>query len=163
MVANLTVGALEERNGRELSWDNVLYNSESLGYVEATHQLLQQRVPEKVLTYYMPLTQADPVTARKQAMTMTHQDWVNIILNDLQKVHENITAAVSHIDINLWGHGMIRPVPQFIHGEARKLLAKPINQFIWFAHTDLAGISIFEEAFYQGLQAADAIIQKQAV
>jgi hypothetical protein len=50
-------------------------------------------------------------------------------------------------------------VVNFIHGNARKETAKPINDRIFFAHTDLAGISVFEEGFYQGIQAANAVIK----
>jgi monoamine oxidase len=162
MVANITVQQLKERRGEALSWDNVLYNSESLGYVVATHQSIKQREPVKVLTYYLPLTQGDVVTARREAAAMQHEQWVDIILNDLRKVHENIAAAVTNIDVMVWGHGMIRPVKGFIHGEARRLLNKPVNDVIFFAHTDLAGISIFEEGFYQGLQAAEAILKTRS-
>lgn len=159
MVANITVNPLQERQGEELCWDNVFYNSESLGYVEATHQLLQQQIPQKVLTYYWPLTKSDPVTERKKAMGMKHADWVQLILNDLQRVHDNIREAVQHIDVMVWGHAMIQPTINFIHGTARREVAMPINDRIFFAHTDLAGISIFEEGFYQGIQAANGIIK----
>jgi hypothetical protein len=45
---------------------------------------------------------------------------------------------------------MVSPVPD-IYGQAKKDAAKPIDDKIYFAHTDLAGILIFEEAFHQGL------------
>jgi monoamine oxidase len=159
MVANLTVKALEERQGEELCWDNVLYDSESLGYVEATHQLLQQHIPDKVLTYYLPLTQSDPATERKKALAMQHADWAQLILRDMQKVHRNIHDAVQHIDVMVWGHAMIQPAVNFIHNPIRHEVAQPINNRLFFAHTDLAGISIFEEGFYQGIQAASAVIR----
>lgn len=159
MVANITVGALQERRGQVLSWDNVLYNSEALGYVDATHQSIKQWEPVKVLTYYLPLTREDVVTERKMASVMQHADWVELILSDLVKVHENIAEAVTHVDVMVWGHGMIRPVKNFIHGNARRLLSQPVGQTIFFAHTDLAGVSLFEEAFYQGLQTATAVLE----
>lgn len=158
MVANITVGKLNERRGEPLSWDNVIYNSDSLGYVNANHQSVKMTEPAKVLTYYLPLTHQDVVAERRLAAARSHEDWVSQIIKDLEKVHEGIAAAITNIDIMIWGHGMIRPVKGFIHGEARRLLQKPIGQSIFFAHTDLAGISIFEEGFYQGLQAAEALI-----
>jgi monoamine oxidase len=158
MVANLTVEPLVERQGEELCWDNVFYNSESLGYVEATHQLLQQHQPAKVLTYYLPLTQSDPATARKAAINLQHGDWVQMILKDLQRVHPNISTATRHIDIMLWGHAMIQPRQHGIFNEVRNTLSQPLNNNIFFAHTDLAGISIFEEGFYQGIRAAKAVL-----
>jgi hypothetical protein len=50
------------------------------------------------------------------------------------------------------------PVPGFINGQARRDAARPIGDRIFFAHTDLSGISIFEEAFYSGIDAAKNII-----
>lgn len=159
MVANVTVGKLLERRGEGLCWDNVMYNSNSLGYVEATHQLLQQHIPNKVLTYYLPLTNADSVTERKRAFGLQHTDWTRMIIDDLKIVHENIEEAVQHIDIMVWGHAMIQPKVNFIHNPQRHALNAPVDDAIFFAHTDLAGISVFEEAFYQGLHAAQAVIQ----
>jgi hypothetical protein len=42
--------------------------------------------------------------------------------------------------------------------QARTELAKSIGGKVYFAHSDLSGISIFEEAFYQGLDAVDQLI-----
>lgn len=53
---------------------------------------------------------------------------------------------------------MISPHKGFIHGDVKKQLQQPIDNKIFFAHTDLAGISIFEEAFYQGIKAAKQIL-----
>lgn len=160
MVANITVNALEERAGAPLSWDNVLYGSQSLGYVEATHQLLQQNLLKRNLTYYLPLTQASPVEERKAAQQRTHQQWVNMILDDLRPVHPNIEDAAERIDVLLWGHAMAQPLPGLAHGGIRAELSASLKGCIHFAHTDLAGDSIFEEAFYQGWNAANKIIKQ---
>jgi hypothetical protein len=159
MVANITTNALQERQGESLCWDNVLYDSESLGYVEATHQLVQQYIPQKVLTYYLPLTKSNAMAERKKALALQHTDWVQLIINDLQKVHSNIRDAVQRIDVMVWGHAMIQPKLNCIHNPVRQQVAQPINNRIFFAHTDLAGISIFEEGFYQGIKAARGVIQ----
>lgn len=159
MVANLVTNNLEERSGESKSWDNVIYQSESLGYVDATHQLLQQHLTKRNLTYYLPLTSANPLNARKNAQLKTHDDWVALILKDLKKIHPNIETAVEEINITLWGHAMVQTVPGVIHGKLRAQLSESINNQIHFAHTDLAGISIFEEAFYQGLNAAKKVLK----
>ncbi|MES2892018.1 MAG: FAD-dependent oxidoreductase [Bacteroidota bacterium] len=158
MVANLTVKNLEERSGAPLSWDNVLFESESLGYVDATHQLTQQHVPKRNLTYYLPLTQQDPVTERKAAHTKTHADWVTLIMEDLKKIHPNIEDATEELNVMIWGHAMAQPTPGFIFNNTRPELAASLQNRVHFAHTDLAGISIFEEGFYQGLAAAKKVI-----
>lgn len=155
MVANLTVAPLEERSGAAPGWDNVLYGSKSLGYVNATHQLLQQHLPLRNITYYLPLA-ATP-EARRQAQHTTHEAWVKSIMADLKKVHPNIAAATKEVNVMIWGHAMVQPLPGLIHGPVRQSLAASINEAIHFAHTDLAGISIFEEGFYQGIAAAQKV------
>jgi hypothetical protein len=60
---------------------------------------------------------------------------------------------VNNIDIMRWGHAMIRPTPGFIWGEHRVPLTRPVGN-IHFAHSDLSGFSIFEEAQYRGVVAA---------
>lgn len=157
LVANLTVGDLEERSGAPASWDNVIFGSDSLGYVDATHQQLQQRKDKRNLTYYLPLTQEDPETARKAAYPVTHATWARKILTDLKRIHPDIEKAVEKIDIMLWGHAMAQPLPGIVHGPLRPELSKSLESCIHFAHTDLAGISIFEEAFYQGIGAAKKV------
>lgn len=158
MVANLTVSELEERSGAPLSWDNVLYESESLGYVNATHQMTRQYYEKRNLTYYLPLTKRSPAEERKGAQAKTHEEWVSLVLNDLRKIHPNIDEAVSEVSIMIWGHAMAQTLPGMLHGTIRQELAASIQNRIHFAHTDLAGISIFEEGFYQGLAAAKKVI-----
>lgn len=157
MVANLTVAQLSERGGADASWDNVIYDSISLGYVDATHQQLQQYKPRRNLTYYLPLTAEEPVAARRKALAKTHEQWTREIVDDLKKVHPGIEKALERIDIMLWGHAMAQPLPGLIHGSLRPELGADLGGRIHFAHTDLAGISIFEEAFYQGIKAGRKI------
>ncbi|MBL7712073.1 MAG: FAD-dependent oxidoreductase [Chitinophagaceae bacterium] len=155
MVANLTVNdMLSERSGSPASWDNVIYGGKGLGYVDATHQQLQQHKGKRNLTYYYPLTDADPLTERKAAQKRTYEEWVAHVISDLKLVHPNIEQATERMDISLWGHAMAQPLPGWIHGSERQELGKSLHGRIHFAHTDLAGISIFEEAFYQGVHAA---------
>ncbi|WP_153796036.1 FAD-dependent oxidoreductase [Foetidibacter luteolus] len=159
MVANLKVGQLTERSGVPACWDNVLYGSNSLGYVVATHQLLQQDIKNRNLTYYLPLTDLEPAAQRKAALQRTYSEWVDIIINDLKVVHPDIAEKTERLDIMLWGHAMIQPLPGLVFGNTRKRLSAAVDDRIFFAHTDVAGISIFEEAFYQGIKAAGSVIQ----
>ncbi|MES2558854.1 MAG: FAD-dependent oxidoreductase [Bacteroidota bacterium] len=157
MVANITVPSLPEEKGFPMSWDNVFYGSKSLGYVDATHQHVKLFAPQKVLTYYLPLSDGTPADERKQAFKRTHEEWVQLICADLKKVHPGIDRYIEQIDIWLWGHGMIRPVPGFITGSERKHAATAIDGKVFFAHSDLSGISVFEEAFHRGMDAATAL------
>lgn len=162
LVANLTVTNLQEKNGHPLSWDNVIYNSNSLGYVVATHQQVTQNKQVNNLTYYLPLTQQPTRQVRTNAYNKTYQEWQDIVLNDLETVHKNIRTATTQLDVMLWGHAMAKPLPTVITNNYRSILQQSIDNKIHFAHTDLAGISIFEEAFYQGIEAAKKILNKNA-
>lgn len=157
MVANLTISNLTERSGAPPSWDNVIFNSKGLGYVDATHQQLQQLKPKRNLTYYWPLTDNDPENTRRKAMETNHEQWAEMVIKDLKIVHPDIEDRVENIDVMVWGHAMAQPLPGMIFGNMRSELSKSIENRIHFAHTDLAGISIFEEAFYQGIKAARKI------
>jgi monoamine oxidase len=158
MVANITAAAMEQRNGAALSWDNVIYNGNGLGYVNAGQQLLQQGIKKNVLTYYLPLTASTATEERMLADKRSFEDWVQLIKKDFEMPHPDFETKTERIDIWVWGHGMISPGVNFIHGNVRKQLQQPINNQIFFSHTDLAGISIFEEAFYQGINAAKEVI-----
>jgi hypothetical protein len=54
---------------------------------------------------------------------------------------------------------MVRPRTGFIWGGARRRAIEPYRG-IHFAHSDLSGIALFEEAFYQGLRAADEVLRE---
>lgn len=153
VVANLSLNALPGGHGAPLSWDNVLYQSESLGYVVATHQNLTPFPQKTVITYYLPLSSQAPAVARHEALARSYDHWVQIILDDLNRAHPGIESLIEHLDVWLWGHGMIRPVPGFIWGRERQDALKPHGRIV-FAHSDLSGISIFEEAYTRGVRAA---------
>jgi phytoene dehydrogenase-like protein len=157
LVANLTVSGLPQSRGMPLCWDNVIYGSPSVGYVTATHQHLKSS-DQKVITVYWPLVEEPPDVARRKAYQTTHEEWVSLLVADLEKAHPGVTEYISAIDCWVWGHGMIAPTPGFIWGDSRQRAAEPINSKLYFAHSDLSGISIFEEAFYQGIRAAKEIL-----
>jgi len=157
LIANITTRPLLNSKGLEMCWDNVLFNSPSLGYINACHQSLNSRHQQYVLTYYLPLCQKTAKEERKVAYEKTNEEWAELVLSDLEKAHPDIRDKVDEISLKLWGHAMISPMPHVIwNAEKEKLLQHPKN--IVYAHTDLSGMSIFEEAFYQGVQAANTII-----
>jgi hypothetical protein len=81
-----------------------------------------------------------------------------MVFDDLKIAHPTIELSTESIEIHLLGHGMISPVPGFIYGDAKKEASQPIANTIYFAHSDLSGISIFEEAFHQGINAVNTMI-----
>ena len=154
MVANLTVDRLPDG----AAWDNVIYDSSSLGYVVATHQNLSIAPGPSVLTYYMPLAVPNPEVARRWMLERSWDDWVSIILGDLAPAHVGLESLVTQIDVMLWGHAMIRPVPGFLSGEARRRSADAFGP-VRFAHSDMSGLSLFEEAQYRGVRAAEDLMR----
>jgi hypothetical protein len=157
MVANLFLKDRPVSRGFPLAWDNVIYESPSLGYVVATHQRGIDSGPT-VFTYYYPLCDADPKQARSKLLAADWKDWADVALTDLQKAHHEIRSLVERIDVMRWGHAMIRPRPGFVWSEARRKAREPYRG-IHFAHSDLSGVALFEEAFYHGNRAADEILR----
>ncbi|MCD2425404.1 FAD-dependent oxidoreductase [Niabella pedocola] len=158
VVANLKLRQPSVSSWPGMCWDNVIYNSNSLGYVDATHQLVDQLTPYKNITYYLPLTDTDATTARMAAYKTSYDSWCRQVLDDLKTAHPKIEDDLEEINITVWGHAMPKPLPGHIFGAFRKVLHQPVNDQLFFAHTDYAGISIFEEGFYQGIEAAQKII-----
>lgn len=155
LVANLTLDRLPQGRGEPLAWDNVVYRSQLLGYVVATHQNLNRLQTQTVLTYYWPLDHLPPTEARREALNRSYDAWQKLLLQELLRVHPELVGHVRQLDVWLWGHGMIRPVPNFIWNPARRNDEKPP---VFHAHSDLSGLSIFEEAQYQGVRAAEAAL-----
>jgi len=163
MVANISVKRVPEARGVGLAWDNVSYSSKSLGYVVATHQnITTQKNAPTVITYYYPIAEKEPSDARRELLSVSKDDWSGRILADLEKMHPGITSDVISMELWPWGHGMIRPSVGFIWGETRRKM-KENRGNIYFAHSDMSGISNFEEAQYQGVQAAQSILAKLGI
>ena len=156
MVANLHLRDRPQSRGFPLCWDNVLYESPALGYVVATHQGLIDQGPT-VFTYYYPLCDDDPKDARQRLLGTDRAGWADVTLSDLSRAHPDIPSLVERLDVMRWGHAMVRPRPGFISSLARREAAKPYRR-IHFAHSDLSGIALFEEAFYHGNRAAAEIL-----
>ncbi len=158
LTANLTMDRLPRERGSEPAWDNVLYDSPALGYVVATHMSLRTRIDRSVWTWYWSMAEGEP--ARNRAMMLGH-DWryfAEYVLRDLERVHPDIRECVSRIDVLRIGHAMARPVPGFLGSEARRRWASPDGRIL-YANSDLSGLSIFEEAQYRGVKAADRTLR----
>ena len=157
MVANLMLRDRPKQSPRDfpLAWDNVLYESPSLGYVVATHQRGRDHGPT-VFTYYYPLCDADPRDARARLLETGWKEWTDVIFTDLERAHPDIRQLVERVDVMRWGHAMIRPRTGFMWGQARRAGAKPFRS-IHFAHSELSGVALFEEAFDVGLRVADEV------
>ena len=136
----------------------MIVDSPSLGYVVATHQSLRMHVPQTVWTYYWALADGSPRVNREWLLA---QDWRSLtarILDDLSRAHPDIRDCVSHIDICRMGHAMIRPTPGFLSSPSRRHL-RGTRRPLFFAHSDVSGLSLFEEAQSRGVTAADRALR----
>jgi protoporphyrinogen oxidase len=159
MVANLHLRGRPGESGIPLGWDNVLYDSSSLGYVVATHQRGLDHGPT-IFTYYYPMVGKDAKASRWQMMGLGWQEWAELALADLERPHPDLRRLVERLDVMLWGHAMIRPRPAFLWGQQRRAAALPYRG-IHFAHSDLSGVALFEEAFDRGVRAAEAVLRER--
>jgi len=153
LTANLTLDRIPDQKGSEPAWDNVVFDSPTLGYVNATHMSLATHIDKTVWTFYWSLAEHRPADARRLLLGKDWNYWKEAILNDLERAHPDIRQCVAHMDIMRIGHAMARPAPGFIFSEAREHWLKPLGN-IFFANSDLSGFSIFEEAQYRGVEAA---------
>lgn len=135
--------------GVPFAWDTVLYNSDSLGFVDATHQSGRDHGPT-VWTWYRPLVER----ARLYANGRAH--WADVCLRDLSRAFPDVRDLATRVDVCRWGHAMVRPTPGLFSSGALDEAARSIGGRIHFAHTDLSGMALFEEALHHGVRAADA-------
>ena len=152
MVANLHIDqALDDHPGAPPSWDNVLYGSPGLGYVDATHQGTLPYASATVLTSYWSWG-ASP--AQREALL---QDaWSTraaTVVRELSTAHPDLASKVRRVDLMRYGHAMSIPVPGLRSSAALRALQSGSGR-IHFAHSDLSAYSVFEEAYFHGVSVA---------
>ena len=155
LVANIHLRApLHDRPGAPPSWDNVLYGSQGLGYVDAMHQSLQPVPGATVLTWYRTL--GDAPDARRTLLDRPWTHWRDEALGELHTAHPDLGVKATRMDITRYGHAMAIPVPGTRTSAALQALRdRPADAWIRLrlVHSDLAGYSVFEEAFTLGHRA----------
>jgi hypothetical protein len=157
LVANLHLKNRPRERSFPLSWDNVIHDSRSLGYVVATHQAGNDYGPT-VWTWYYPFCDLDARGLREYLLKATWDELADVVITDLEQAHPDIRPLIERLDIFRWGHAMIRPRPGFYSSPQRRAASQPDGR-IHFANTDLSGIALFEEAFDHGCRAADEILK----
>jgi glycine/D-amino acid oxidase-like deaminating enzyme len=159
LTANLVLDRWPRSTGAPPAWDNVIFDSPSVGYVVATHQSLTAHLPRTIWTYYWPLAQGAPRANRGWLQQQTWATLTERILADLRRGHPDIDDCVSRVDILRLGHGMIRPTVGFLSARSRQRLAAG-DEGLFFAHSDVSGLSLFEEAHDGGVRAADRALAR---
>ena len=157
-VANLSIrnaSILSKKS--ELSWDNVIYGSSNLGYVNALQQSVKRFNDKAQITYYQPVHHLTSNESRRFLLERNPAWFWTEIIENLSVAHPEIASEIEEVDVFIHGHGMIGPKVGFLSDEVRNNLKQSTNG-LSFVHTDVSGISIFEEAFFRGVEAAKKIV-----
>lgn len=163
MLATLTLRDLPSDGSYPLCWDNVIYKGKGLGYIYDQQQTVNQLNDRIVITYYYSFPDIDTKKSRKELYRRNAAYWKEFVLADLEKAHPNLRDYCDEIEVCRLGHGMISPVPGFVTSAYKQQAALPIDNKIFFAHSDLTGISVFEEAFHQGITAVNQMLHGTTV
>jgi hypothetical protein len=151
LVANLRLDAplIDRPIGAPPSWDNVIHNGDAraLGYVDAMHQSTLPHPAPTVLTVYWAL----PVGERRLLLDTPWQRWAHRVITDLARVHPDLPSKVRRVDLMRHGHAMSIPGPGVRGSAALQALASRDEGRVRFAHADLSGYSVFEEAYTMGV------------
>jgi hypothetical protein len=156
MVANFLMKDFPlERPHVPLSWDNVVYQEPGLGYVVSTHQDIRVMPPKKtVFSSYVALSDRSPDEARKWLNQASPEALLALASADLKTAYGwKFAPCVERVDITLRGHAMAAPLPGFCSNDGLRAL-RELDDDILFAHADLSGFSVFEEAAWWGYRAA---------
>ncbi|MEW9900800.1 NAD(P)-binding protein [Chitinivorax sp. PXF-14] len=160
LVSNFLLrGFPPELAGEALSWDNVVYGSQSLGYVVSTHQLIRQARPEQtVFSAYHALAHDTPANIRRWLMQAGTDELYELANSDLRAAYgHHLWLNTQSVEITVRGHAMVSPAPGFLSRPGIAAL-RGADQRLLFAHSDLSGISVFEEAAWWGWRAALAVL-----
>jgi glycine/D-amino acid oxidase-like deaminating enzyme len=156
LVANFALDRMPaDKDGFPLAWDNVVYGGKGLGYVVATHQHIRQGpTVESVFTAYNALSARTPQQAREWLLNATRAELEDVAAGDLLAVYgSRFWRRVRKLEITVRGHGMATPQPGFLANAGLAAL-RAADGRILFAHADLSGYSVCEEAAWWGYRAA---------
>ena len=112
-----------------------------------------------MLTAYWALGGDSPVelqAQRKRLLSPEWAPWADAVVADLSVPHPDLPAKVRQVDLMRYGHAMSIPVPGVRGSAALASLARSDGR-VAFAHSDLSGYSVFEEAFFHGQRAGQDV------
>jgi glycine/D-amino acid oxidase-like deaminating enzyme len=160
LVSNFIMRAFpEERPGSPLAWDNVVYREPGLGFVVSTHQDIRVGPPSRTaFTAYHALSDLTPDAARHWLDTASVAELTRTAARDLDLAYGwRLPLCVERVAITVRAHAMAVPAPGFL-GNPGRLALRAAGGPIYFAHSDLSGLSLFEEASWWGYRAAAQVL-----
>jgi hypothetical protein len=163
MVSNFLMRAFpEEQPGAALSWDNIVYREPGLGYVVSTHQDIRMSRPARTsFSAYYALSDAEPDAARRWLEQASLDQLSHAASRDLRLAYGwRLPLCVERVLITVRGHAMAVPEPGFLRCSGRHALRETQGP-LYFAHSDLSGLSVFEEAAWWGHRVAAQILARR--
>jgi len=160
LISNFLMdGFPSENKGTPLAWDNVVYQGKGLGYVVSTHQEIRVAAPPKtVFSAYQALSASAPSAARLWLQSATPEQLYEEAACDLREVYGfRLEQHAQALDITVRGHAMASPTPGFLSNQGLAALRNADGNLL-FAHADLTGFSVFEEAAWWGCVAAGKVL-----
>jgi hypothetical protein len=108
-----------------------------------------------VLTGYFALPLAD----RAALLADDWRPWAQRVIADLLPLHPDLPQQVRRVDLMRYGHAMRVPLPGTLSSPAHQALTRLAGR-VTLAHADLAGYSVFEEAYTLGWQAGQRVARQ---
>lgn len=126
------------------------------GFIHSSHQTVQTHQEQLVFTYYKSFYSEDASKERRKLEQRSESQLAHDLLNELERIYPNCREWITDVVIRKIGHGMISPQSNYVFSNTWQQFQEARNG-LYFCHTDFCGMSIFEEAFYKGLETANRI------
>lgn len=148
----------------ELAWDSIVHGSPALGFVHAQHPRIGlDGGGPRVLSAYRAYPSADADALRELGRLQDASGppdaraWLELVGLDLASAYgSRVWDDVLQVQVVVRGHGMAFPAPGFLDDPLRLGLGAA-DGALRFAHSELSGYSVFEEALWWGSRAAEAL------
>ena len=106
---------------------------------------------------YQALDRLSPQQARTWLMRATPEELREEAAADLLQAYgDELWRRTKQLTITVRGHAMAVPTPGFLHNTGLDAL-RALDGRVRIAHADLSGYSIFEEAAWWGVRAAEGL------
>lgn len=161
-VATVELEPFPDFSGVQLSWDNVVFNHPTLGYIYNLNQQMERPNGNSLFTFYKPLDRSEAKENRHTYLRKSDDELKKEIVADMESIYPGIESYIRYMEVRVWGHGMVSPGIGYVTSKERQLQQQAIDGSIHFAHTDDIGFSLFEEAFDIGYRVAQNIINSAA-